>query len=214
VRGFEARFTGRLRSGPDAPWLEIVAEQRSTVDPPARFFFVTAARGGVPFHVLHRLTPEGATMRVRVAGLIQAVDARGPEMDRSEAVTFFNDLCVLAPGALVDAPIRWEELGPRAARGTFTLGRSAVTATLSFDEAGDLAGFASNDRSMSGDGKTFERHPWSTPLRDYATFEGGRLARRGQAAWSLPTGEFTYGEFVLESLRAEPAPMPDQGRRG
>jgi hypothetical protein len=99
-------------------------------------------------------------------------------------------------------------------RGTFTLGRNAVTATLSFDEAGDLAGFASDDRSMSADGKTFERHPWSTPLRDYATFEGGRLARRGQATWSLPTGEFTYGEFVLESLRTDSAPTPDPGRRG
>lgn len=212
VRGFEARFTGRLRSGPGAPWMEIEAEQRTTFDPPARLFFVTAARAGVPFQVFHRLTAEGATMRVRVAGLAQVVDARGAEMDRSEAVTFLNDLCVLAPGALVDAPVRWEELGPRTARGTFTLGRETVSATLEFDADGDLVGFTSQDRSMSSDGKRFERHPWSTPLRDHAAFEGGRVARRGEATWRLPAGAFTYGEFVLESLRTDPAPGPGPGR--
>jgi hypothetical protein len=212
VRGFEARFTGRLRNGVGSPWMEIEAEQRTTLEPPARLFFVTAARAGVPFHAFHQLTPEGATMRVRVAGLAQVVDARGPEMDRSEAVTFFNDLCVLAPGALVDAPVRWEELDPRTVRGTFTLGRETVSATLAFDEAGDLVGFTSQDRSMSADGKTFERHPWSTPLRDHAVFGDVRVARRGAAAWSLPTGEFTYGEFFLESLRTHPAPAPASAR--
>jgi len=207
VRGFEARFSGRIRNGVGAPWLDFEAEQRTTLDPPARLFFITAARAGIPFHAYHALTAAGATMRVRVAGLAQVVDARGPEMDRSEAVTFFNDLCVLAPGALVDAPVRWEELDPRTVRGRFTLGREAVSATLSFDEAGDLAGFVSEDRSMSADGKTFERHPWSTPLRDYAVFEGGRVARRGEATWKLPSGDFTYGEFVLGHLRTDPRPV-------
>lgn len=70
------------------------------------------------------------------------------------------------------------------------------------------------DRSMSSDGRTFERHPWSTPLREHATFEGGRVARRGQAAWGLPEGEFTYGEFVLESLRTDPAPALAPARGG
>jgi hypothetical protein len=204
VRWFEARFTGRIRNGLGAPWMDLEAEQRTTLDPPARLFFIAASRAGIPFHAYHRLTTEGATMRVRVAGLVQVVDARGPEMDRSEAVTFFNDLCVLAPGTLVNAPVRWEELGPRRVRGTFTLGRNSVSATLSFDESGDLVGFVSDDRSMSADGKTFEPHPWSTPLRDHTAFDGGRVARRGQATWSLPAGDFTYGEFVLESLRVGP----------
>lgn len=204
VRGFEARFTGRFRTGPDGPWLDVEAEQRTTLQPPARLFFMTAARGGLPFHAFHALTPDGATMRVRVAGLVDVVDARGPEMDRSEAVTFFNDLCVLAPGALVDAPVRWEALDARTVRGHFTLGRHEVSAVLTFDETGDLAGFISEDRSMSADGKTFERHPWSTPLRDYAAFEGGRVARLGEASWRLPGGELTYAAFTLERLRVDP----------
>jgi hypothetical protein len=214
LRGLVARFTGRIRNGLGAPWLDFEAEQRTTFDPPVRLFFMTAARSGVPFHAYHALTPAGATMRVRVAGLMQVVDARGPEMDRSEAVTFFNDLCVLAPGALVDAPVQWEELDRQTVRGTFTLGREAVSATLTFDEVGDLVGFVSEDRLMSADGKAFERHPWSTPLRDYATYQGGRAARLGEATWKLPSGDFTYGEFVLESLQTDPAPETGAARGG
>lgn len=205
VRGFDARFTGRFRTGPGGPWLDVEVEQRTTLRPPSRHFFMTASRGGLPFHAFHALTPEGATMRVRVAGLVDVVDARGPEMDRSEAVTFFNDLCVLAPGALADAPVRWEALDARTVRGTFTLGRHEVSAVLSFDEAGDLVGFTSEDRLMSADGGRFERHPWSTPLGDYAAFEGGRLARHGEAAWRLPGGELTYAAFTLQRLRTDPA---------
>jgi len=205
VRGFEARLTGRFRTGPGAPWLEIQAEQRTTLQPPSRRFFMTAARGGLPFHALHALTPDGATMRVRVAGLVDVVDARGPELDRSEAVTFFNDLCLLAPATLVDAPVRWEALDARTVRGAFTLGRHEVAAVLTFDEAGDLAGFVSEDRLMSGDGGRFERHPWSTPVRAYADTEAGRVARLAEAAWRLPAGEYTYASFVVERVRAEPA---------
>lgn len=213
-KGFVARFTGRIRNGTTAPWLEFEAEQRTTLDPPVRLFFMAASRGGLPFHAYHALTPAGATMRVRVAGVAQVVDARGPEMDRAEAVTFFNDLCVLAPAALVDAPVQWEVLDRRTVRGTYTLGRERVSATLYFDEAGDLTGFVSEDRMLSADGKTFERHPWSTPLRDHATYDGGRAARRGEAIWRLPSGDFTYAETVLESLRTDPSPGAVTARDG
>ncbi len=204
VQGFVARFHGRLRNGLDGPWMDFVAEQRTVVTPPARLFLLTASRAGVPFQALHAFVGSEATMRVRAAALVDVVDARGPELNRSETVTFFNDLCVLAPGALVDVLVRWEQLGVRSARATYTQGAQTVSAVLTFDEQGDLAGFLSNDRYMSSDGKTHLSHPWSTPLRDFRDFEGGRLAEHGEATWRLPGGDFTYGKFVLEALRTDP----------
>jgi hypothetical protein len=47
-------------------------------------------------------------MRVKVASILMMVDAKGPEMDQAETVTLFNDLCVFAPGALIDPRIRWQ----------------------------------------------------------------------------------------------------------
>ena len=40
-------------------------------------------------------------MRVKLLGAIDMVDARGEVMDRSETVTLFNDMCILAPATLL-----------------------------------------------------------------------------------------------------------------
>jgi hypothetical protein len=206
VRGFEARFHGRIRNGVGAPWMDFVAEQRTTFDPPVRLFFMTASRAGIPFAALHVFAGRDATMRVRAASLVDVVDARGPEMNRSETVTFFNDLCLLAPGALVDAKVRWEALDARSVRATYTRGDETISAVLTFDAQGDLTGFVSGDRFMSSDGRTYRNLPWSTPVRGWREQAGARVLERGEATWKTPEGDFTYGEFILEQIRYDAAP--------
>ena len=72
-------------------------------------------------------------MQVKIAGAVEIADARGDVMDRSEAVTLFNDMCLLAPGTLLDPTIAWEEpgdapTGPRFGSPTAT---HTIAATLS-----------------------------------------------------------------------------------
>jgi hypothetical protein len=94
-------------------------------------------------------------MRVKACSLVPMVNSAGPEMDRAETVTMFNDLCVLAPAALVDAPVRWQEVDGRRVRGVFTNGVQTVTADLLFDDD-DLVDFVSDDRmATTPDGKNF-----------------------------------------------------------
>jgi hypothetical protein len=211
VQGFRARFHGRIRSGPVAPWMDFVAEQRTVFSPPARLFLMTGTRAGIPFDALHLFVGREAIMQVRVASLLDVVDARGPEMNRSETVTFFNDLCLLAPGALVDSPVRWEELDPRSVRATYTRGDQTISAVLTFDASGDLSGWSSGDRYASADGKVYRKVPWSTPVRGWRDGGGVRLLERAETVWGPPEGAYTYGEFVVEELRYDPAPA-DAGR--
>jgi hypothetical protein len=74
---------------------------------PLRLFHLDARMAGVPVDVLHVFDDGGATMRAKVLSLVPMVSASGADMDRAETVTMFNDLCVLTPGALVDAPVSW-----------------------------------------------------------------------------------------------------------
>ena len=202
VRNYRLRFLGRIRSGPDSAWVPFEAEQQSFADRPARFFFMRARMSGMPVEVFHRLTGGRATMRVKVAGVATMVDARGDEMDRSESVTLFNDMCLLAPGTLLDPGITWEGSDERTARARFTNGRHSISASLSFGNDGLLANFISDDRSRSSpDGKTFTRLRFTTPVRDYRAFGPVRLAAHGDARWTLPEGEFTYGEFDLQEVQ-------------
>ena len=204
VVSFHAEFHGRIRSGPDAAWMPFTGQQVNTYGPrPQRIFLMDATRSGLPVTVLHVFADTTATMRVKLLSLFTMVDASGPEMDRGETVTVFNDLVVMAPGAIVDAPVRWAAVDARHVRGEFTDGAQTVSAVLTFDAEHDLVDFVSDDRTAaSADGKTFTRRRWSTPLAGHRDTDGRRILTSGEGVWHAagPDEEFTYLEFDLDAI--------------
>jgi hypothetical protein len=175
---------------------------------PLRVFFMDATMSGLPADVLHVYDDSGATMRVRAASVIPVTSAAGPDMDRAETVTLFNDLCILAPAALVDAPVEWDSPDGQRVRGAFTHAGETVTAELVFDDEHHLVDFVSDDRlRASPDGKTFTPLRWSTPVTGYREFGGRTVGATGQARWHAPApeGEFTYLEIVVDDIDYEAA---------
>jgi len=202
IRNFRAVFTGTFRNGLKSRWMNFTSEQYNFYDPPARLFLMQAKMYGLPIEGLHLFRDDGATMQIKVASLVQVVDARGPRMDQGETVTLFNDLCLLAPAALIDRErIQWESVGPFAAHARFTHRDITITAVLTFNEAGELADFGSNDRFLSSDGKTYQSLPWSTPVHGYRDIDGRRVVAKADAVWHTPEGEFVYGKFNLAEIR-------------
>jgi hypothetical protein len=207
VTSLVAHFHGQIRAKPEGDWLDFRAEQHNFYTPRARYFYIESSMFGLPFKAYHRYANGAATMEVRVASLIDVVDARGPEMNVSETVTMLNDMCVLAPATLIDPSITWQTLDARSVRATFENAGNTVSAVLLFDEAGALASFYSDDRYQTADGKAYHRYRWSTPLSGYRDFGGVRLAAHGVASWRMPDGELEYGRFELESIDYDqPAP--------
>jgi hypothetical protein len=168
VHNFRAHFTGQIKSKPDGAWMSMKAEQYDFFDEPARLFLMQASLYGIPFEALHLYLGPSATMQVKVASLVEVVDARGPKMNQSETVTLFNDMCLLAPASLIDANAEWQERDEHTVLAVFRNAGNTIRAELTFDSNGDLAGFASGDRFQSADGVTYRNLPWSTPVRDYA----------------------------------------------
>jgi hypothetical protein len=204
IANFHARISGRIRSAPTKRWMTFHGEQVNTCGTdPVRLFFIDATMLGLPLDVLHVFVGPSATMRVKAASLFRMVNAAGPEMDQGETVTVFNDLCVLAPAALLDAPIAWETIDSHRVRGAFTRGAHTVSAVLVFNDAHELTDFVSDDRlAASADGKRFVAQRWSTPLRGYRSFGATRIAAIGEGRWHAPDpdGEFTYIEFHVDDI--------------
>jgi hypothetical protein len=208
VRNFYARMHGRIRSGRDARWMQFGAEQYSFVDEPARFFYLNASIYAIPVRGYHRYVGSSATMQVKAAGLIGVVDAAGEEMNRAETVTMFNDMCVMAPATLIDPAIVWEAVDQRTAVARFTNAGRTIRGELSFNQAGELTNFRSDDRyQISPDGSRAKRVRWSTPIGAYRAFGPVRLASRGEGRWHEPEGEYAYVELTIDEVRYNVRPQ-------
>lgn len=202
VSNFHARFHGCIRFGVSKPWMKFTGEQLNTYgSAPSRLFFMDATMFGLPVDVLHVFVGPSATMRAKLCSLVPVVNAAGPEMNRGE---------------IIGAPITWQVVDERHVRGTFTNGAHTVTAELVFNDDRELVDFVSDDRlRASSDGKKFTPQRWSTPIGDYRTVGGRRLARRGEARWHAPDpeGEFSYLEFRFDEITYNTGILPTSSRQ-
>jgi hypothetical protein len=123
-------------------------------------------------------------------------------MNRGDTVTMFNDMCVMAPAMLINPAIAWEPVDARTARASFTNAGHTIRAELSFNNAGELTNFWSDDRyQTSTDGKTVKQVRWSTPLGRYRTFGAVRLASSGEGRWHGPGKEYAYIELTIDDVQ-------------
>jgi hypothetical protein len=207
VRNLRVRFDARMRSSATSPWMPATATQFESFDPPARLFYMNATRGGVPLDIFHRYVDGAATFQVRIASLFPMVDKHGPVLTRAETVTLMNDIVVMAPAGVIDLPFTWATDGERSVLATFTNADNTVSARLSFDAAGDLVGFLSNDRTQEDSGRS-RNVPWSTPITQYRDVDGIRIGSHGDANWVEPSGEWTYGSFDIRSIGYNVSALP------
>lgn len=210
VVSFRARIHGRIRAGASKPWMGFTGEQVNTYGPStSRLFLMDATMFGLPVDVLHVFVGQSATMRVKLCSLLPMVNAAGSVMDRGETVTLFNDLCVLAPAALIDAPITWQSSDAHRVHAEFTNGAHTVRAELIFNDEHELINFVSDDRSRaSADGRHFTQQRWSTPLSAYRAIGARQVATYGEGRWRAPDpeGEFSYLEFNVDEIAYNTVP--------
>jgi hypothetical protein len=193
---------GRIRNGRDTRWMPIRAEQYNFMDEPARLFYLNASMFMIPVQGYHRYVGPSATMVVKAAALVRVAEASGDEMTQAETVTLFNDMCVMAPATLIDPAIAWEEVDARTARAVFTNAGHTIRAELSFNDAGELVNFWSDDRyQTSPDGTGNTRVRWSTPIGGYRSFGSVRLASEGEGRWHEPDGEYTYIQITIDDVQ-------------
>lgn len=205
VHHFSARWKGRIRGGPEEPWMKFTAEQVNFVDEPSRFFLMDATRGGMPVDVLHAFANGEASMRVKLLSLIPMVDQHGPEMTRAETVTLLNDMALMAPAALLDSEIEWEPIDERSAGARYTVGENTVHATFFFNGSCELVDFVSEDRLAATPDGNMVAQRWSTPMEGHRAFGPYHLPSAGKAVWHPPEGEYAYLEGQLYDIEVNGA---------
>ncbi len=193
VRNMRITFDGEMR-GRRKDWFSFRSVQYNFFDQPSRLFFMKAKINGITVPGYHSYDNANATMDIRLFGLVSIVKEKGPIMNKAETVTVFNDMCIMAPAALIDKRIQWEAIDDSSVKATFINDSIEISAILHFNEFGQLVNFISNDRHSVDDMKAY---PFSTPMMDYKEFDGRNIPSYGEAVWHYPDGEFIYGKFSL-----------------
>ena len=98
---FRLHLRGRFRPG-KRRWLECEAWQYTSQPDLARIFHMRLRVGGVlPVYGRDTYVGGHGRMVIRPLDLFTVVDARGPEFDMGELVTYLNDAVLLAPSMLL-----------------------------------------------------------------------------------------------------------------
>jgi len=200
VLNYRAEFKGGIRSKSSEEFMQLRSVQYNFTDNPARFFYIAARKKGIPVKGIHLYKDKTAIMLIKIFGLFTVADAKGEEMNRGETVTLFNDMCFIAPASLIDRNIDWKEIDNKTVIAKFTNGRITISATLYFNDEGELVNFVSNDRFETTDGKIYSNYPWMTPVNGYINVNGYRLPSGAKLIYKHPDEDFCYGEFKLVSI--------------
>jgi hypothetical protein len=200
VKNVRIVFDGKMRDK-GKEFFPFISEQYNFFDEPTRLFFMKAKMFGLNVPGYHKYSNAQATMDIRMFGLFPIVKQSGEIMNKTETVTLFNDMCLMAPATLIDKRIQWQESEPNSVKATFTNQGISVSAVLYFNEQGQLVDFQSNDRTAISDMK---QHPFYTPVSAYQNVDGVNIMSYGEAIYQYPDGKFTYGEFFLREIDYNP----------
>jgi len=160
-------------------------------------FYMEAQMYGMTVPGYHHYEKAKATMDIRLFGWYPLIFNAGPVMDTTETVTYFNDMCLLAPATLIDRRITWKEIDEFSTKATFTNDGIRVSATLFFNKEGQLVNFISEDRTSMSDQKKI---PFSTPVHQYTIINGRNTMAKGDAVWMYPDEKFVYGQFNTKNV--------------
>lgn len=199
IRNFKVLLTGRIRKNETSDWMPFSCEQYSFIAPSVRLFFMKATMKRLPVAGFHSFKNGNAFMDIRLLSLFRVQYEAGREMSISETVTFFNDMCCMAPATLIDKRVSWTDADSGKAKASFTNNGITIQAWLYFNDKGQLINFISDDRFAETD-KGLKRYRWFTPLKDYKEFNGYRLASYADVVYQFPEGELCYGNFRIENI--------------
>jgi hypothetical protein len=209
VHHFKVELSGQIRKDGKSAWMPVTSTQYNFVDSACRFFFMKATMKKLPVAGYHRFAEGKATMDIRLLSLFKVQFKEGKEMNTAETVTFFNDMCCMAPATLIDKRIQWLDEDDDKVKAKFTNNAITITATLYFSKDGKLTNFISNDRYAIAADNSFKKIPWSTPVKDYKIVNRFRLPAKAETIYNFPGEDLCYGSFTITNVEYNTQKLPD-----
>lgn len=204
VTHFKVVLKGNMKMDRDSEWSPVTGEQYTFINEGRRLFKLSMKYRGLQINGVHHFYEGNAFMTIKILDLFQVVHNEDAFMKKGETVTWFNDMCILAPGALLNADIVWEQIDKNHVKGSLTHDGVTVAAILTIDDDGKLTNFVSEDRYAAKNDGTYDNVPWSTPITEHRKINGLNLSCYGNAVWHYEDEVFNYFELDLVDVVINP----------
>jgi hypothetical protein len=188
--GIRLRQTGEIRLNLHQPWRSFKAEQQ--IDARSLEFHWVAKLRIAP--LVHTTVTEAfqdghGWMEARVLG-VPLQRSTGAEIDDTELIRLLSEL-VWCPMALVHPDLVFEAVDNRTLRVGLKDHRALTDVTIGIDDSGRVLEVKAEGRPRLI-GKDTIATDWRGRFGDYREINGVRMPTRGELAWMLPDGVFTY----------------------
>lgn len=201
LKTFRAKFKGRMRMKEGGSWLPISVIQYSFMDSTLTRIFNIQGRmcGLFPIKGRDKYEKGKGNMLIRPFDLFTAVDQKSESMDRSELVTFLNDM-MMFPMAMLNPKVSWSPLNDTSAIATLTDAGLSVSGTFIFSRDHDLINFVTDDRTYDDGRGDVRQAKWWTPVGHHQSMGGIRIPTFGEAVWDFDSHYFPYAAIVVEDV--------------
>lgn len=173
-----------LQRAPGQPFQPATASQTIGLGAPGFIWF--AENPGIPVpmaRVIDAYVGGEGRLSVRLVGSIPVGDARGPEIDRAEAMRYLAEL-PWAPDAILGNPeIVWIDLGDGWVEASLPLAPRPATVRFRIED-GDIVEMLADDRPAEQDSNgTYVLRNWRALFSDYQVTGGRRIPMRGEVGY-------------------------------
>ncbi|MBU0558312.1 MAG: hypothetical protein KJ799_02480 [Bacteroidetes bacterium] len=136
---------------------------------------------------------------VKFLSSITTEDADGVEMNNSGLFKYFSDAVFFPSALLPSVNVKWIQVAPLIARGTFWDKNIRIGADFHFDEDGNILKITSEDKyRITKQG--FQRSHFTIVFSDYKEFDGLKIPTSAEATWNLPGRDFLFSKYTINDL--------------
>jgi hypothetical protein len=186
---------GTMRLKPDGKWVPFTATQWMAVREVGFCWHARVKMAPLVTAVVDDAYQDGhGRLDAKVWGVVPIAHGEGADVDRGQVQRYLAEL-PWNPGAVLSNPDLHFEERPHGAVRVWTVDPSRFI-DLVFDESGDIVRTFCDNRPLRDRGPT----SWEGRFADYEEHGGLRVPTRGEVAWLLPDGVFTYWRGDLVGL--------------
>lgn len=190
-------------TGVNKATLKINYTQYNFVETPNRLAFIDSSMFGIPFQGFDSFEQGIGSMKGVIGKAFTLFNQKGTEMDKASLVTVLAE-SLFVPNIALQDYITWEAIDDTQAKATITAFGLTADGIFSFNEAGEMVKFTTNDRMVVEFDGSEQRVPWSALCKSYELNQKGILQPTVlKAIWHYPEGDLVYFDGKIKTITVQ-----------